>query len=199
MNSKEKKRISRTLSSILRHQALKHNLPVSPEGYVPIDRLLKLEMFARRGVSRGEIEEVVRDNDKQRFTIDGDRIRANQGHSIPLTAPILKPITLDDLDQYPVVLHGTYFKFWPTIKENGLDQMRRTHIHLAKGKFGEVKSGVRSNVEVLIYLDLKGALEDGLEFFESDNEVVLCEGPIAAKYFSQVIRVRDGKAFDPDF
>lgn len=197
MDPKRERWLSKRLSTVLRHRALELKLPISDEGYIPIDILLKHQWF--QGVTRDEIEFIVVNNDKKRFAIDGDQIRATQGHSIELKAPILTPITIENADEYPVILHGGYFKTWPLIKKTGLNKMGRTHIHLAKGKFGEVKSGVRKSVEVLIYIDLKKALEAGLEFFESDNGVVLCEGPIPSEYFSHVIREEDNSPFDDDF
>ena len=48
-----------------------------------------------RRLTRSLIERAVRENDKQRFSIseDGDRIRANQGHSVDvdLQLPAIKP------------------------------------------------------------------------------------------------------------
>lgn len=56
--------------------------------------------------------------------------------------------------------------------------MKRNHIHFATGLLGEdgVISGMRSTCNVLIYIDLEKALEDGIKFFKSKNGVVLTEG-----------------------
>ena len=85
-----------------------------------------------------DIEKVVADNDKKRFTlteIEGKMyIKANQGHSIAVQDLELKKIT--DASLYPVVVHGTYLKHWNNIKKSGLNKMTRNHIHLATGEFG---------------------------------------------------------------
>lgn len=190
LSSQQIRRVRMTLSKILRHQAPQLKLNISPEGYVLIDDLLKLPSL--KGVTRELIDHIVESNSKKRFTIDGDRIRANQGHSFELESPVLTRIDLTNMDQYPIVCHGTYAKYLPSIVEKGLLKMDRTHIHFAKGlpKDEGVISGMRSSCDTIIFLDLKKALEDPdnhLEFFESSNGVILCEGPIPAKYFSAVV------------
>ncbi|KAI1818831.1 KptA family-domain-containing protein [Poronia punctata] len=71
------------------------------------------------------------DNDPSNYLI-----RANQGHSITLSSEALhKPITLEAGNTIPpLVVHGTYFAFWPAILESGgLKKMGRTHVHFATG------------------------------------------------------------------
>ena len=40
---------------------------------------------------------------------------------------------IEDPTEYPVVIHGTYLKFWDLIKAGGLKRMTRNHIHFAPG------------------------------------------------------------------
>ena len=55
-------------------------------GFVFVDDLLKLRQF--KHYSEDEVQRVVRDNDKQRFSLRNDpstnrlQVRANQGHSM---------------------------------------------------------------------------------------------------------------------
>lgn len=41
---------------------------------------------------------------------------------------------IEDPTDYPVVIHGTYMKFWHLIKKEGLKRMARNHIHFAPGR-----------------------------------------------------------------
>ncbi len=77
-----------------------------------------------------------------------------------------------------MVAHGTYLAAWPSIASAGLNKMRRQHVHFAAGLPGDsgVISGMRSNAEVIIYLDLEAAVNDGIPFFVSDNNVLLTPG-----------------------
>ena len=198
-DKKRQNKISHALSTLLRHTAQKKGLPISVDGYIPISLVLQQQPFKSLNTTLEEIEEVCRTNDKQRFSINDGNIRANQGHTIRLENPDLEEITLDNLDQYPIVLHGTYFSSWEKIKHgNALKRMNRTHIHMAQGLFGQVKSGVRKDIEVIIYIDLPKAINDGLKFYKSSNDVVLCQGPISVIYFKHVL-TKDLEPFDPDF
>jgi|FrelakmetLWP11LW_1041352.scaffolds.fasta_scaffold204988_1 2'-phosphotransferase len=48
--------------------------------------------------------------------------------------PDLKPIEdAAELGVDRTVVHGTFSKFWPLIKQSGLSRMKRNHIHFAKG------------------------------------------------------------------
>lgn len=137
-----------------------------------------------------DIKRVVKENNKQRFTLetinDNLEIKANQGHSISkineLNLKILDCVEFD-------IIHGTYFKYWPKIKTKGLSRMKRNHIHFAKGL--NVINGLRQSAELFIYINFEKAKEDNLIFLESENDVVLCagnsEGFIKTKYFLKVI------------
>jgi 2'-phosphotransferase len=105
--------------------------------------------------------------------------------------------TLDDVP--PVVVHGTYHRAWQSIKHQGLSRMKRNHIHFAPGLPGQdgVISGMRGSCQVLIYINMKKALEDGLKFFRSSNNVILSpgdvDGYIKPLYFDKVCDVKSGK------
>ena len=142
----------------------------------------------------------VSDNSKQRFALKLNTslspapsptsttpsdwlIRANQGHSIAIeSSALLTPITLEADNIPPVVVHGTYYAFYPSIlASGGLKKMTRNHIHFSTGlpedTAGKVVSGMRNDAEVLIYVDVRKSLEEGgTQWWVSDNGVVLSEG-----------------------
>ena len=157
-------------------------------------------------------------------------IRANQGHSIKLpdTSDLLTPITLDADNLPSIVVHGTRHEVWPDIlASGGLKPIRRNHVHFATGvpkqlqsnsqislekgevpalaedqtKTPEVLSGMRGSSTVLIFLDLRKALEGGIEFFVSENGVVLTEGGenglVPIEYFQRV-EEKGGRALVED-
>lgn len=165
---------------------MKEGLNIKPNGFVVVDDLLnKLHHY-----TIDDIKRVVENNNKQRFTLDTINgileIKANEGHSISK----ISELTLKVLDSAEFdVIHGTYFKYWTTIKADGLSRMKRNHIYFAKGLY--FINGLRQNAELFIYINFEKAKKDGLIFLESENGVILCAGNlkgfIETKYFSKVI------------
>ncbi|XP_014478084.1 PREDICTED: tRNA 2'-phosphotransferase 1 isoform X2 [Dinoponera quadriceps] len=189
--------LSKKLSYFLRHGAVKEGLTIKPNGFVPIEELLKKSLPS---YTIDDIKRVVKNNNKQRFTLnDADgvlEIKANQGHSLSdITELSLKVLESVDFD----IIHGTYFKHWTKVKTEGLSRMRRNHIHFAKGL--NSISGLRKTAEVFIYINFDKAKRDGLIFFESENDVVLCagnsQGFIGTTYFLKAIN-KDGQALSFD-
>jgi 2'-phosphotransferase len=131
-------------------------------------------------------------------------IRATQGHSIKTVtaSAYLTPITLEDPSSIPeTVVHGTFYAAWDAIlRTSGLKPMSRVHVHFATGpslhsvidgskEEGEAKktvgildeeraviSGMRNDAQILIYLNVRKALDMGIPFWMSENGVVLSEG-----------------------
>jgi 2'-phosphotransferase len=186
----ESVRLSKFLSFVLRHGALKEGIPIRSDGFVAIEDLLKHKKCSQ--VTFEDIQQVVAKDEKSRYLMelmDGKwMIRANQGHSMNLQVEM---ILITDPAEIPVVLHGTIHKAWTSIKQQGLSVMNRQHIHFAVGKLGEdgVKSGMRKSCTVFIYIDSKKAMQDGIQFFRSANNVILSPGIngwIAPQYFERV-------------
>jgi 2'-phosphotransferase len=143
-------------------------------------------------------------------------IRANQGHSIKVDEEgLLEPITLDS-DLPTTVVHGTTPRAWPLIfRSGGLNKMTRNHIHFASGlpagfktldeaadAANEVKkepiiSGMRKSSNVLIFIDIRKALEGGIKFWRSANGVILSdgndEGVLPVEYFKRVEQRKAGQ------
>jgi len=192
--------LGRLLSRVLRHMAVELGLDMRPDGYVRVRDLLrlKLQSFANvplRCHTVDEIREAVRRDTKQRFSLleeDGELlIRANQGHTVTTVTSenLLKPIL--SADEVSVCVHGTYRRKLHLILQSGLNRMERLHVHFSSGlpSDGEVISGMRPDVNVLIHLDVRKALHDGMKLYISDNNVILTEGfdgIIPVKYFEKI-------------
>lgn len=164
-------KISKYLSKHLRHQPERIGLKLQPGGWVNVDTLLRA--CARHGfpLSREELDVVVRDNDKQRFAFDerGERIRAQQGHSVEVD------LQLDPLDPPPVLYHGTAAQFVDAIKANGLLKMRRHHVHLSPDTETATRVGARRGRPVIFAVDAARMAADGFTFYRSGNNVWLVD------------------------
>ncbi|KAG8363397.1 hypothetical protein BUALT_Bualt19G0018100 [Buddleja alternifolia] len=192
--------LGRLLTRILRHMASQLNLDMRSDGYVKVQDLLKLNLktFANvplRSHTIDDVREAVRKDNKQRFGLveeNGDLlIRANQGHTVVTveTESLLKPILSPE--EVSVCVHGTYRKNLESILQEGLKRMKRLHAHFSCGlpTDGEVISGMRRDVNVLIYLDVRKALEEGMKLYISENRVILTEGfdgVVPVKYFHKI-------------
>jgi len=193
--------LSRALTQILRHQAGRYQLEVQPDGYVLVEDLLKVQTLLKFDTDLSRLKEVVRDCPKQRFHLkEVDNkwyIRANQGHSIQGLddEKLLQPLTIEELKNHDITvcIHGTYLSAWEAIQKCGyLSRMSRQHIHFSAYPYADKKtiSGMRGNVQVLLYLDLESALKAGLKFYLSQNRVILSpgdeEGRILTKYIQKI-------------
>ncbi|CAI6333205.1 unnamed protein product [Periconia digitata] len=138
-------------------------------------------------------------------------IRANQGHSIKVdTEGLLTPLTLTSPALPETVVHGTDERAWSLIlKSGGMRSMGRTHMHFASGLPAGFKtvdpastttattqaalpviSGMRNSSTVLIYIDIRKALEAEIPWFVSENGVLLSsgndDGVLGCEFFSRV-------------
>jgi RNA:NAD 2'-phosphotransferase (TPT1/KptA family) len=197
ISDKDKKKISQTMSWILRHGIDGLVLKIDGMGRIPLEVLMKLKQIKQLNVSDEIIRDIVDTSDKKRFRLDEVNgvwmIGANQGHSISIGNKIDNSKLMKKITQ-PVELcvHGTYSKFINSIKKTGLNRMGRTHIHFACGfpSDSNVISGARSSANVFIVIDMEKAMIDGIEFFSSSNDVILTEGfngILEPKYFKDII------------
>ncbi|CAN6183183.1 unnamed protein product [Urochloa humidicola] len=192
--------LGRIMSRVLRHMAAGLGLKMRTDGYVRVSDLLKLNLWTYAEVplkshTVDEIREAVRRDSKQRFSLleeDGELlIRANQGHTVTTVTSesLLKPIL--SADEVSVCVHGTFRKRLGSILQSGLNRMERLHVHFSSGlpSDGEVISGMRKNVNILIHLDVRKALNDGMKLYISGNNVILTEGfggVVPVKYFEKI-------------
>lgn len=157
-------KLSKRLSYLLRHAPHEAGLTLEAGGWVPLAPLLKYLK-----VTRQEVERVVAENDKQRFSLDGDRIRANQGHSVPVDLE-LKP-------QIPpaVLYHGTHPNVLASILKSGLKPMSRHHVHLSEDQETASKVGARRGKPVILTIQAARMHDAGHVFYCSENGVWLVD------------------------
>jgi putative RNA 2'-phosphotransferase len=171
MDEKRVVKASKYLSRHLRHQPGALGLTLEPGGWVAVDALL--EAMRRHGVvlSRADLEEIVANNNKQRFAFDetGQRIRASQGHSVPVDLQLTLVSPPDAL------YHGTGSAAIAVIQREGLRKMRRHHVHLTAEVATAVNVGSRHGVPVVFLVDAGSMARDGHQFYRSENGVWLTE------------------------
>lgn len=115
--------LSRYLSLVLRHKAREEGLAMTKDGYICVDDILRHRKWAGR-ITQADVRRAVETNDKQRFSLntytnngkDELFIRANQGHTVKNIEVEMRRLTLQDLDEFPDVVHGTYASSIQSIK-----------------------------------------------------------------------------------
>ncbi|WP_433385106.1 RNA 2'-phosphotransferase [Micromonospora sp. KLBMP9576] len=171
-------RLSKRMSLALRHVPARFGLVPDRAGWVPVEALC-----AALRIDRADLDPVVAGDDKQRFAVqrgaDGvERIRANQGHSIPVElglAPAVPPARL---------YHGTGRAALDSIRATGLHRAGRHHVHLSPDVATARRVGARRAGElVVLTVDAAAMARDGHIFYCSANGVWLTDA-VPARYLT---------------
>lgn len=184
MDERQLVRISKFLSKYLRHQPQALGLTLEPGGWLCVDDLLAAAARHGMPISRAELEEVVARNNKQRFAFDerGERIRANQGHSVPVDLHLPPTVPPD------VLYHGTGERSVDAIRRGGLRKMRRHHVHLSPDIPTALAVG-RRHGRPAVFAVRSGAMRAaGIPFYRSENGVWLVDA-VPAEYLDLLNRL----------
>jgi len=186
------KSAGKRMTYILRHQL--DEFVHDNNGYVKVSLIIKSDSTLFKGINNADIHVIVSNDNKDRFgliTKGHDLyIRANQGHS----SGHLNDDSMLELITIPIdgCFHGTYVKHISSIQTNGLSRMSRKHIHIAVSE--DSKSGKRVTCNRKIYINMALAIEDGIPFYRSSNNVILTSGDengiLLPKYFLNIEEVK---------
>jgi len=150
---------------------LRHDPSVlDKNGWADVNDLLKT--FKGSVFTHLELEELVLNNDKQRFEFNDDRtkIRARQGHSVQVDVEFKKEIPPAEL------YHGTKEEFLPSIKKLGLIKGNRNHVHLSADKnTALIVANRRKGKSVILTIDAMHMRAKNYKFFLSNNGVWLTD------------------------
>ncbi|GAA0947920.1 RNA 2'-phosphotransferase [Kribbella koreensis] len=170
---------SRAISRLLRHTGGERGLAMSADGWALIEDVCKLLEMDRTALAAA-----VEQNDKARLQVDGERIRACQGHSaagMPVTREALEN-SWRRVRPVEELWHGTNQAVLEAILREGLQPGRRTHVHLAPSRNSHV--GRRSRVDVLLGID-PAKLDQPV--FQAPNGVLLVRS-VPPGAISQVLK-----------
>jgi putative RNA 2'-phosphotransferase len=172
---------SKFLSLVLRHKPEQIGIRLDAEGWASLNELIRLANACGQPIDRTMIENIVASSDKKRFalSIDGQRIRANQGHSIEVALRLPPSVPPDTL------FHGTASRFLESIFSGGLHPGNRQHVHLSVDSAVAEKVGSRHGHPVILLVDAKAMAVHGHVFYVSDNGVWLTES-VPANYLSKL-------------
>ena len=174
LNENLRKKLSKFMSLVLRHKPEAIGIKLDREGWCDFPEFLsKIQRSSPRWhkLTEENIQTVVANCNKQRFTVKDGRIRANQGHSNKQIE-----VKFSEIVPQHDLYHGTSREAWSKIKQSGLIPMRRHHVHLSPDLETAQKVGRRHDRNpVSLRVDTQKALAAGIQFYVSENNVYLCK------------------------
>lgn len=178
MNKKRENNLSKFMSKILRHDPEKFGLKLANDGTCKINDLVKAinSQVNWNGITAENIEQVVKNCEKQRYTIEGSRIKANYGHSI-------QKVKYQEKEPPEILYHGTNTNVKDLILIEGIKSMGREYVHMSEGEEFATLAGKRKGELAIINVAAKTAYKDGIKFYYAGNEVWLSEF-VPSKYLS---------------
>ncbi len=168
MNNSILTRWGKLLAMVLRHKPQELGLTVDAHGWAQVDALV--EAFSKIGTfDKQLLERIVREDSKGRYSFNEDKtkIRANQGHSLPVD------VELAQVQPPEILYHGTGEKYVESINVQGLRPQSRLYVHLSQDKDTAVKVGKRHGRPVVYQVAAGAMARAGCEFYLSVNGVWL--------------------------
>lgn len=153
------------LAFLLRHDMDAYNAGlINSEGWRQVSELIK-----EHGYTHQMLDDIVETNNKKRYeySFDKKRIRARQGHSIPVD------VGLEEKEPPAVLYHGTSRRaYYNSIIKEGLKPMSRQYVHLSIDEETATNVGSRHDAEpVILIIDSAKMFADGIKFYLSANGV----------------------------
>ena len=164
-------RISRYLSYVLRHRPDELGLQLDDGGWIDVDVLLAACAANGRRITNDDLAWVVAHNDKGRFAFDGGRlrIRATQGHSVPVE------LGYEPAEPPELLFHGTAERFLESIRREGLVRGSRHHVHLSADAGTAKEVGTRHGRPAVLEVRAGDMARVGHVFFLATNGVWLTD------------------------
>ncbi len=170
-DKKSQDKLSKFISLVLRHHPDAAGIALDEHGWAEVDDLLAGLKRTGRPIDRALLEKIVAEDEKGRYRFDesGSRIRANQGHSIPVN------LELEPIEPPEFLYHGTASRFLGSILQEGLKPMGRQYVHLSQDLETAKKVGARHGIPVLLKVESGRMYREGQCFYQSENGVWLTE------------------------
>ena len=157
-------KLSKHISYVLRHNPEAAGITLDEHGWAVVDDLID-GVSKTHPITRDVLEEIVRTDAKQRYSIsnDGTRIRANHGHSVKVDP---EP---EEMEPPEFLYHGTAVKRVGSILEKGILPMERIYVHISEDVRTAMEVGRRHGKPVVFRIKSGEMHRDGYPFFRSTN------------------------------
>lgn len=166
-------KLSKEISYALRHAPWEYELEMDQNGFVLIHQLLSSineEKKYSREIVEADLEYIIKNSDKKRHEIEGNKIRALYGHSIPMKIEKI-------IGNPPNILyHGTAKRFLDSVMQKGLQPMNRQYVHLSVDTETATQVGKRrDNQPMILAIDTVSAVLNGISFYIGNEKVWLAD------------------------
>ncbi|MFL6137793.1 MAG: RNA 2'-phosphotransferase [Frankiaceae bacterium] len=191
--------LSKAVARALRHDPGRYGLAPDDAGWVPVGDLVRALRGERRwrDLQRTDLVDLVDrvgHGSKQRYEIDGERIRALYGHSLP------GRIAKEAAEPPAVLFHGTARQSLPGIRATGLSPMRRQYVHLSVDRETAAAVGRRKGADVAVLAVFAGKAHRAGVVFRRGNAATWLAEHVPPEFISGAGRARGdrGRPLRPD-
>lgn len=141
------------------------------------------ELCEKMKILYDELVDIFETDNKNRYEFNSTwtKIRARQGHSIPVDMSFAEYIGPKEF-----LYHGTDGKFIKAIRKNGIRKQTRQYVHLSPDIETAEKVGRRHGDHLyVIKIDMQAMMKDGIKIWMSTNGVYLVDY-VDPKYFKEI-------------
>lgn len=179
--SKEKvEKLGKFVSGILRHFPQKFGLEIDENGWVNFEALARVVSRKYRWANKWLLKAMVYSDEKKRYELRGDKIRARYGHSIY--------VKLDDMPEAEedTLYYGTSEEEANRMLEIGIKPVNQTFVHLSTSIERSLEvAGLRTRKPIVFEIDAKQAKADGIKILKANDYIALAK-EIPAKYIKKI-------------
>lgn len=170
----------RFLSLILRHKPDVIGISLDEHGWANVEELIR-GISLRQPCDMAMLEEIVATDEKGRYSFNEDKtkIRANQGHSVPVD------VELEKMMPPSILYHGTGEKYTASIETQGLIPKSRLYVHLSADLDTAINVGARHGKPIVYRVATDEMTQDGYIFYRSVNDVWLTK-EVPVKYLKKI-------------
>ena len=175
---------SKFIARILRHHPESIGIQLDEHGWARVDELIT-GIAKTQSFDMAMLEEIVQTDSKKRYSFSDDktRIRANQGHSIPVDVELEQKMPPD------ILWHGTGEKYVGSINKIGLVPKSRLYVHLSGDRDTAQAVGSRHGKPVIYQVDA-GSHTENIHVHIVINSLRIAEVPMLPHMDSALLQIR---------
>ena len=183
INKGRVERLGKFISGVLRHFPEKFGLEMDENGWVDLEKLLKIVARRYRWANRWAVKALIYSDRKGRYEMKENKIRARYGHSVD--------VQLNDMPEAGenILYYGTSEEESIRLLELGIKPVNQTYVHLSTTlEKSEEVARLRTDEPIILEVDAKKARENGVRLIKVNEHIVLAK-EIPPQYILREIRL----------